>query len=103
MVRRCVLSVLLLSAAGARGEVPSDAGASGFRLEGKPAIDDVFGDANDYRRTIDRFLELTAQMQTMRDEFARSVQAVLAELVKLGERDRGKRRCPQDAVSAPYA
>ena len=30
---------------------------TGFRLEGRPAIDDVFGDASDYRRTIDRFLD----------------------------------------------
>ncbi len=80
-----------------------DAGAAntGFRLEGKPAVDDVFGDASEYRRTIDRFLELTAGMQNMRDEFARSVQVALAELQKTGEH--GKRHCPVDGVAAPYA
>ena len=57
----------------AAATAPVDAG-SGFHLEGKPEIDDVFGDASDYRRTIDRFLELATQMQAMRDEFARSVQ-----------------------------
>src|SRR5712692_2929307 len=46
----------------------ADAGA-GFRLEGKPSIDDVFGDASDYRRTIDRVLELIQTMQAMRDDF----------------------------------
>ena len=54
----------------------ADAG-TGFHLEGKPAVDDVFGDASDYRRTVDRFIELATQMQSMRDEFARSVQTTL--------------------------
>jgi hypothetical protein len=81
-----------------------DAG-TGFRLEGKPAIDDVFGDASDYRRTVDRFLELTAQMQSMRDEFARSVQVALNELGTRGADKRTSRRrgCPVDTVAAPYA
>jgi hypothetical protein len=83
---------------------PLDAG-TGFRLEGRPAIDDVFGDASDYRRTIDRFLELTAQMQAMRDEFARSVQVALNELGTRGadKRTSHKRGCPVDTVAAPYA
>ena len=83
---------------------PLDAG-TGFRLEGRPAIDDVFGDASDYRRTIDRFLELTAQMQAMRDEFARSVQVALNELGTRGADKRTSRRrgCPVDTVAAPYA
>src|SRR6478752_2556426 len=55
---------------------PLDAG-TGFHLEGKPEVDDVFGDASDYRRTVDRFIELATQMQSMRDEFARSVQTTL--------------------------
>jgi hypothetical protein len=86
---------------------PPDAGA-GFRLEGKPAIDDVFGDAADYRRIVDRFLELTAQMQSMRDEFARSVQVTLNELGARGAdkkspSHRGMRGCPVAAVAGPYA
>ena len=85
---------------------PLDAG-TGFRLEGKPAVDDVFGDASDYRRTVDRFIELATQMQAMRDEFARSVQAALDDLGahaidKKGAT--GKRgHCPTDTVAAPYA
>jgi hypothetical protein len=90
---------------------PLDAGAgggAGFHLEGKPSVDDVFGDASDYRRTVDRFIDLAAQMQAMRDEFARSVQAALNAL---GARTIDKKsgtskrpaRCPVDAVAASYA
>src|SRR5262249_47035011 len=83
-------------------------GGSGFHLEGKPAVDDVFGDASDYRRTVDRFIELAGQMQAMRDDFARSVQTALNEL---GARGPDKKtpttkkagRCPADTVAAPYA
>src|SRR3954449_6741581 len=84
---------------------PLDAGTSGFRLEGKPAVDDVFGDASDYRRTIDRFIELATQMQTMRDEFARSVQTALNELGTRGEKKGATKRgarCPVDTVAGPY-
>ncbi len=90
---------------------PADAG-SGFRLEGKPAVDDVFGDASDYRRTIDRFIDLATQMQAMRDEFARSVQSALSGLSAhaADKKSTDKRpattkkasRCPIDAVAAPY-
>jgi hypothetical protein len=81
---------------------PIDAG-TGFHLEGRPAIDDVFGDASDYRRTIDRFLELTTSMQSMRDEFARSVQTTLGELGKGKDPAKPKKSCPVDAVAGPYA
>lgn len=77
---------------------------SGFRLEGRPAVDDVFGDASDYRRTVDRFLELTASMQSMRDDFARAVQGTLAGLSRQdGPKPHGKRVCPVDSVAVPYA
>ncbi|HWE28368.1 MAG TPA: hypothetical protein VHB97_10220 [Polyangia bacterium] len=86
---------------------PLDAG-TGFHLEGKPEVDDVFGDASDYRRTIDRFIELAGQMQSMRDEFARSVQTALNELGartpdKKGGSPRKPGHCPSDSVAAPYA
>src|SRR5947208_15969226 len=82
---------------------PLDAGA-GFHLEGKPAVDDVFGDASDYRRTVDRFIELATQMQAMRDEFARAVQVALNDLGARGvDKKPGRKRCPSDAVAAPYA
>jgi hypothetical protein len=87
------------SAAPAEAAQPIDAG---FRLEGRPAIDDVFGDTTDYRRTLDRFLELTANMQAMRDEFARSVQEVLKEL---GARPKSAKAkgCAVDSLAQPYA
>jgi len=86
---------------------PLDAG-TGFHLEGKPAVDDVFGDASDYRRTVDRFIELATQMQSMRDEFARSVQTTLnaigAHAVdKKSGTSKRPARCPVDAVAGPYA
>src|SRR5690348_5123590 len=85
---RRILGLMVVAAIGgaARG-APAQAaaaqpvdGGAGFHLEGKPAVDDVFGDAGDYRRTVDRFIELATQMQNMRDEFARSVQTALNEL-----------------------
>jgi hypothetical protein len=101
-----VLAMGLGRSAAAAAAEPLDAGA-GFRLEGRPAVDDVFGDAGDYRRTVDRFLELTTQMQQMRDDFARTVQTALSDLgvrgpdnKKVSSRRRG---CPVDAVAAPYA
>ncbi len=87
------------------GGTPDLGAAGGFRLEGRPAVDDVFGDASDYRRTIDRFLELSVQMQTLRDDFARTVQVTLTELGVRGVRPstERKRGCPVDGVAAPYA
>ncbi len=85
---------------------PLDAGGTnGFRLEGRSAVDDVFGDASDYRRTVDRFLELSGQMSSMRDEFARTVQVALTELGVRGPRAGApqKKGCPVDNVAVPYA
>ncbi|HEY2748810.1 MAG TPA: hypothetical protein VGL86_29520 [Polyangia bacterium] len=87
-------------AAAAQAQPAVDAG-SGFHLEGKPEVDDVFGDASDYRRTIDRFIDLATQMQAMRDEFARSVQSALTEIGARGVAKKG--RCPTDTVAGPYA
>src|SRR5207248_3059627 len=52
----------------------------GFRLEPRPVIDDVFGDSNDYRKIIDRFMVLGDNMQKTRDDFARAVQVALAQI-----------------------
>src|SRR5262245_41104054 len=91
-------TMLLLVGWAARGEIPADAGAA-FRLEGKAAIDDVFGDTSDYRRTIDRFLELTATMQSMRDDFARAVQQVLGEVTARSDGRSHARACPIETVA----
>jgi hypothetical protein len=118
ILRRILGALVVLAggaahAAGAETLPPRDAGAAGFHLEGKPAVDDVFGDASDYRRTVDRFLELTQQMQSMRDDFARAVQTALNELGardlpdkdKPDKSDKKPRRhgCPVEAVAGPYA
>jgi hypothetical protein len=111
-MNRRILGPLLVVAIGgvahgaeAAAAQPLDAG-TGFHLEGKPAVDDVFGDASDYRRTVDRFIELAGQMQQMRDEFARSVQVALHELGARGSDKKvapKKGRCPVDTVAVPYA
>jgi hypothetical protein len=116
MRRFCALWLMTLGSVGsapaeAAAQGPLDGGTNGntpgFHLEGRPAIDDVFGDAADYRRTIDRFLELTLQMQAMRDEFARSVQTTLNELGVRGadkkSASRFRHSCPLDTVAGPYA
>ncbi|HEX2570823.1 MAG TPA: hypothetical protein VH877_14795 [Polyangia bacterium] len=74
------------------------AGGAGFHLEPRPAFETVFGDAEAYRRTVDRFLTIAERMQQRRDEFARAVQAGLAKLVNGG----GKRSCPESEVAGPY-
>jgi hypothetical protein len=107
MARRILALLVLTAVRGAAAAQPVDAGA-GFHLEGKPAVDDVFGDAGDYRRTVDRFIELATQMQQMRDEFARSVQTALNELGTRGaENKKGptlkRGHCPADTVAGPYA
>ena len=106
--RRLLAVCAVALAAGAAHAAPAEAaaapsadGGTGFRLERPPAIDDVFGDSSDYRRTVDRFLELTHHMQVTRDEFARSVQAALTVLQ--AQPQKGKRLCPTAEVAAPYA
>ena len=96
--------VSLAQDAGQPSAVASDR-AAGFRLEGHAAVDDVFGDASDYRRTIDRFLELSTQMSAMRDDFARTVQVALTEIGVRGPRAGApvKKGCSVDGVAVPYA
>lgn len=110
---RRILALAVIALGGVAQAAPAEAaatqpldGGAGFRLEGKPAVDDVFGDASDYRRTVDRFIDLANQMQAMRDEFARTVQAALGELGARGEENRKNHHgkgCPVDAVAGPYA
>ncbi len=103
------LSVVLLCAAAATaaGAGP-DAGfpefTGGFRMEGDPKIETVFGDAEQFKRYVDRFYIVHAQMQTAREAFSRNVQAVIASLAaNQGASGRGARECPVDAVALTYA
>lgn len=73
-------------------------GAGAFRLDAKPKIEAVFGDAAAFRRTVDRFHTVHLEMQRARDDFAKNVQATLLTL----QADRGGKRCPVDAVALTY-
>ncbi len=92
---RAFAALLLLTSFAARADrdVPA-----GFRGEGDPKIETVFGDVREYRRYVDRFIAVHADMQRARVDFQRGVQAVL---LTLGA-ERG-RKCPADAVAAAYA
>src|SRR5262249_48960159 len=76
--------------------------APGFHMEGQPQLEIPFGDADAYRKTVDRFLALHDQMQELRDDFSRSVQDVLAR-VAVPEAGDKKRHCPEAEIAAPYA
>ncbi len=70
---------------------------SGFRVEGSPEVEVVFGDSEFFRRHIDRFTALDKAMEAARSSFARSVQAAEAAL---GRSHKGG--CPVDRVARQY-
>ncbi len=94
--------LLVVSALATIAAVPIDGGVF-FRPEGAPVIDDVFGDTADYRRMVDRFVELTAAMQATRDQFARSAQQILATINRSGPKERKNKRERCETVATPYA
>ena len=89
-----VAVMLAASSAGADKDVPA-----GFRGEGDPRIETVFGDVGEYRRSVDRFLALHGEMGRARVEFQRSVQGVLLGLSP----PRGGGKCPTESIAAAYA
>jgi hypothetical protein len=70
---------------------------SGFRVEGAPELEVVFGDSQSYRQHVDRFFALDEAMDRTRSSFAKNVQAALRALAV-----KGKRTCPIDQVARPY-
>jgi len=76
---------------------------TGFRMEGDPKIETVFGDAEAYKRYVDRFYVVYADMQRTREDFSRNVQAVLATLAADQGSARGPAKCPIDAVALTYS
>jgi hypothetical protein len=70
---------------------------SGFRVEGSPEVEAVFGDSEFYKRHVDRFRALDRSMEAARRSFSRSVQRAVAAL---GTRRRGQ--CPVDRVARSY-
>jgi hypothetical protein len=99
-----ILAIALCAAAITAQAAPQAEPTGGFRMEGDPKIDTVFGDAEAYKRYIDRFYTAYTDMQRTREDFSRNVQAVLASLAadQSAER-RGGPRCPVDAVALTYA
>jgi hypothetical protein len=73
----------------------------GFRMEGDPKIETVFGDAEQFKRYIDRFFTVHAEMQKSLEDFSRNVQAVLGSLE--AHKQAGGKGCPVDAVALAYA
>src|SRR5215470_18689370 len=95
---------LVTTSAGAGG--PESEPLTGFRMEGDPKIETVFGDAEAYKRYVDRFYAMHADMQRTREDFSRNVQAVLASLAadqSSGPGARGPAKCPTDAVALTYS
>ncbi len=69
---------------------------AGFRMEGDPDIEMVFGDTESYKAHVDQFYDLHEQMRETRGDFQRYVRATQTTL------DAHKRRCPTDAVAPLY-
>lgn len=103
---------LTLACAGLCAVLATDAGAedgdvvrpqmetdtlSGFRTEGAPEIEVVFGDADRYERHVDDFYRHEEAMTATRGEFYRHVQAAIATLAA---HKRGP--CPADALAPLY-
>lgn len=71
---------------------------SGFRVEGAPELEVVFGDSESYKQHLDRFFALDEAMDRARSSFQKNVQGALAAL---GRVKKGK-RCPLDQVARAY-
>ena len=55
-----------------------------FRTEVAPRIDPVFSDTAGLRETIDQFLALQAEMETVRDQFSGAVHDAMAQMGPVG-------------------
>src|SRR5262245_16633878 len=86
----------------APGGGPESEPVTGFRMEGDPKIETVFGDVEQFKRYVDRFYAAFAEMQKTREDFSRNVQAALATLAADQGQARGPARCPTDAVALTY-
>ncbi len=72
--------------------------AGGFRLEGAPELEIVFGDVDRYKRHVDSFFGLGDKMNETRTRFSRHVQTALALLAAT----KAKRRCPYEELGPHY-
>jgi hypothetical protein len=71
---------------------------SGFRVEGAPELEVVFGDSESYKQHVDRFFQIDEAMDRTRSSFQKNVQGALAGL---GGKSQGK-KCPLDQVARSY-
>jgi hypothetical protein len=81
------LLALVLAAAGGGGGAGGGTNAATdkpFRTEVAPRFDPVFSDTAGLRETIDQFLALQAEMETVRDQFSSAVHDAMAQLGPVG-------------------
>ncbi|MBI4511562.1 MAG: hypothetical protein HY698_18150 [Deltaproteobacteria bacterium] len=93
--------ILLLPARAWSGADASEEFTGGFRMEGDPKVETVFGDPAEFKKHVDRFFVLHGEMQRARDDFSRNVQAVLSSLAAF--RAAGGQKCPLDALALSYS
>ncbi|MES1157787.1 MAG: hypothetical protein ABUL67_01685 [Haliangium ochraceum] len=77
------LLAFVLTAAASGGGTGANADKP-FRTEVAPRIDPVFSDTAGLRETIDQFLALQAEMETVRDQFSGAVHDAMAQLGPIG-------------------
>ena len=105
-LRTCVFLVTVLNTSYAAAQPDAATAtehviAGGFRMEGDPKIETVFGDTAQYKRYVARFFLLHPEMQKVHDDFARNVQSVIASLA--ADLSSGvQKKCPTDAVALAY-
>jgi len=78
---------------------------SGFRVDGAPELEVVFGDSESYKQHVDRFFALDEAMDRTRSSFQKNVQAAQAALGRgRGRGGGGKagKKCPVDKVARAY-
>lgn len=83
---------------------------AGFRMEGVPQLEPVFGDIGAYKARIDQFSKLHASMATERKRFATAthqVQVTLGPVAKANRRHRKQRAkratCPTESIAKSVA
>lgn len=75
---------------------------SGFRAEGAPELEVVFGDSESYKQHVDRFFALDEAMERARSSFQKNLQAALAALGRPARPGRRDKKCPVDQVARAY-
>lgn len=79
---------------------PQTRETAGFRMEGAPQLDVLFGDIAHYKQHIDRYRDLHKQMEASHARFAKASHEVQQALAA----ERNVRRiCPRDAIASSYA